>query len=50
MRRDETLHDGQEHWLPTGVTEFRLDSGDQVDTRGDGSMTVLHSGITLKKA
>lgn len=50
MRRDETLHDGQEHWLPTGVTEFRLDSGDQVDARGDGSMTVLHSGITLKKA
>ena len=50
MRRDETLADGQERWLPTGVTEFRLDSGDQIDARNDGSMTVMPSGVTLKRA
>jgi len=47
MRRDETLHDGQERWLPTGVTEYRLDSGDLIDARANGSMTVLHSGVAL---
>lgn len=50
LRRDDTVHDGQEHWLPTGVTEFRLDSGDLVDARNDGAMTVRQSGIELKRA
>lgn len=50
QRRDETVHDGQDHWLPTGVTEYRLDSGEQVDARADGTMTVLHSGVTLSRA
>lgn len=50
LRRDDTLQDGQDHWLPTGVTEYRLDSGDLIDARADGSMTVLHSGVTLEKS
>lgn len=50
MRRDETVQDGQDRWLSTGVTEFRLDSGDQVDARNDGSMTVHASGVALKRA
>jgi hypothetical protein len=49
LRRDETLHDGNEHWLPTGVTEFRLDSGVVLEPRSDGSMVVPDSGITLTR-
>jgi hypothetical protein len=50
MRRDDTIHDGQERWLSTGVTELRLASGDQIEAGNDGSMTVLHKGIRLKRA
>ena len=49
LRRDETLADGQEHWLPTGVTELRLESGEQVDTHADGTMVVVRSGVTLSR-
>ena len=49
LRRDETLHDGQERWLPTGVTELRLDSGENVDTRADGTMLLVRSGVTLSR-
>lgn len=50
MRRDLAVHDGQDRWLPTGVTEYRLDSGDQIDARADGTLTVLHSGVSLSHA
>jgi hypothetical protein len=50
MRRDETLHDGQDRWLPTGVTEYRLDSGEQIDAHADGSMTVIHTGVRLTRS
>ncbi len=49
MRRDDSVHDGHERWLSTGVTELRLDDGGQVAPRTDGTMTVLHTGITLTK-
>jgi hypothetical protein len=49
MSRDDTVHDGQERWLPTGVTEYRLASGELIDARADGSMAVVHNGITLRK-
>ena len=49
LRRDETVHDGQERWLPTGVTELRLASGEQVDPKPDGSMVIAHTGVTLEK-
>lgn len=50
LRRDETLQDGQDHWLPTGKSELRLDSGELVDPRQDGSMVIAHSGVTLTRA
>lgn len=50
MRPDLTVRDGQERWLATGVTEYRLDSGDQVNALADGSMTVANSGVVLTHA
>lgn len=50
MRRDETVPDGQEHWLPTGQSEYRLESGELIDVGHDGTMRVAHSGIVLKRA
>jgi hypothetical protein len=50
MRRDETVHDGQDRWLPTGVTELRLDSGEQIDPQGDGGMVVVHTGVRLTRS
>jgi len=49
LSRDDTVRDGQEHWLPTGITEYRLESGELIDTRADGTMALRHSGVTLKK-
>lgn len=49
LRRDESVVDGQEHWLPTGTSEYRLDSGDVVETRPDGSMVIRRSGVTLSR-
>ncbi|MBX3605845.1 MAG: hypothetical protein KF788_11255 [Piscinibacter sp.] len=49
LRPDESLHDGQERWLSTGITEYRLASGEPIDAHRDGSMTVLASGVALRK-
>jgi hypothetical protein len=49
LRRDETLQDGQDHWLPTGKAELRLDSGELVDPKADGTMVVAHTGVTLTR-
>jgi hypothetical protein len=49
LRRDETINDGQEHWLPTGVFEYRLASGDPIDARADGSLVIARSGIALSR-
>ena len=50
MAKDELLVDGQEHWEPTGVVEYRLAEGDRVDVRSDGSMRVANSGVELSRA
>lgn len=50
QRRDDTVHDGQDHWLPTGVTEYRLDSGELIDANADGTMAVRASGVRLTRA
>lgn len=50
MRRNESLNDGQDHWEPTGTLEFRLDSGEVVDVRKDGTMRVVANGVELKRA
>lgn len=50
LRPDESVIDGQERWSPTGVIEFRLDSGELVDMRKDGTLRVVPSGLELKRA
>ena len=48
MTRDENLVvDGQDHWEPTGVSEYRLSDGRGVDMRADGSMRITGTDITL---
>lgn len=50
LRPDETLAtDAQEHWEPTGVVEYRLDSGEVVDVARDGTMRVASRAITLTR-
>lgn len=51
LRRDEVLADGQEHWLSTGVAEYRLATGERVDLRPqDEAMTVAATGLRLVRA
>ncbi|MEP7282188.1 MAG: hypothetical protein ABI696_09430 [Rubrivivax sp.] len=50
LRRDDSVHDGQERWLPTGVSEYRLQSGDPVAPRSDGSWVIPASGVTLTRS
>ena len=50
LRRDESVTDGQDHWAPTGIYEFRLDSGELVDVHKDGKMTIGGKGTELKRA
>jgi hypothetical protein len=45
--RDESIVDGQEHWEPTGVTEYRLADGARVDMARDGAMRIVDRGIAL---
>ena len=47
--RDESLLDGREHWESTGEAEYRLDSGEHVEVRRDGSMRIVNSGIKLTR-
>jgi hypothetical protein len=47
LARDESFVDGQEHWEPTGVVEYRLGDGARVDVRNDGSMRIANSGVEL---
>jgi hypothetical protein len=48
LARDESFVDGQEHWAPTGVAEYRLAEGDRVDVGRDGSMRVASTGVELR--
>ncbi len=47
---DPSFNDGQDHWQPSGVLEYRLDDGALIDARADGSMHVVHSGVALKRS
>jgi hypothetical protein len=49
MAQDPSLHDGQELWQSTGVLEYRLDDGALIDARADGSMRIVHNGVTLTR-
>ncbi len=48
MLRTDVLQDGAEHWEPTGLTEYRLESGERVDLVGDGVMRVVPTGLELR--
>jgi len=49
MAQDPSLNDGQEHWQSTGVLEYRLEDGALIDARADGSMRIVHNGVTLTR-
>ena len=50
LQRVDLLSGGTEQWEPTGQTEYRLASGERVDSVGDGSWRVVPSGLTLRAA
>ena len=50
MLRVDLLADGQDHWEPTGMTEYRLASGERVDVAPDGAMHVVPTGVELHRA
>jgi hypothetical protein len=47
LARDESVGDGEEHWEPTGVAEYRLQDGRHVEAYRDGSLHVAGTGIAL---
>lgn len=49
LLRDDLLHDGREHWEPTGMAEYRLDSGELLDMEPDGSLRVHATGVRLTR-
>ena len=49
MLRTDVLQDGAEHWEPTGLTEYRLESGERVDLVGNGVMRVVPTGLELRR-
>jgi hypothetical protein len=49
LRRDESVQDGLEHWLPTGTSEYQLASGEIADPRSDGSLEIVQTGISLQR-
>ena len=46
MRVD--LAPGRDHWESTGLTEYRLATGERVDVRPDGAMRVVATGVELR--
>lgn len=48
LQRIDLLADGQDHWEPTGLTEYRLASGERVAVARDGAMRVVPTGVELR--
>jgi len=48
LRRVDLLADGQDHWEPVGLTEYRLASGERVDAPREGVMRVVATGVELR--
>ena len=42
--------DGQDHWESTGLSEYRLGSGERIDVTSDGAMRVISTGVELRPA
>ena len=50
LRRVDLGADGQDHWESTGLSEYRLPSGERVDVAPDGAMRVVSTGLELHPA
>jgi len=50
LARVDLMSSGAEHWEPTGLTEYRLASGERVDVLTDGGWRVVPTGMTLRAA
>jgi hypothetical protein len=49
MVDDPSVSDGQEHWLSTGIVEYRLEDGSLIDAQANGAMRVVHNGVELTR-
>lgn len=50
MARDPTITTlAEAHWEPTGQSEYRLETGEWVDVRRDGSMEVATTHVALER-
>jgi len=47
LLRIDLLTNGQDHWESTGLTEYRLASGERIDVAPDGVMRVVPTGVEL---
>jgi hypothetical protein len=50
LRRVDLMSSGAEQWESTGLTEYRLASGERVDLLSDGAWRVVPTGLTLRAA
>jgi len=50
LLRVDLVADGQDHWESTGLSEYRLGSGERVDVAPDGAMRVAATGVELHPA
>jgi hypothetical protein len=48
LLRTDLVADGHDHWEPTGLSEYRLASGERVDVAPDGAMRVAATGVALR--
>jgi hypothetical protein len=47
LLRMDLVADGRNHWEPTGLSEYRLASGERVDVAPDGAMRIVATGVEL---
>ena len=50
LLRVDLVADGRDHWESTGLSEYRLASGERIDVAPDGAMRVASTGIELHRA
>jgi hypothetical protein len=49
LLRVDLLADGQDQWEPSGLTEYRLATGERVDVTPDGMMRVAPTRVELQR-
>ena len=47
LLRTDLVQDGADHWEPTGLTEYRLATGERVEVTREGVMRVASTGVEL---